>query len=134
MKERFLKLKDSAVEFWTRTNKRQRMIAAGAAGAVALLAVAVLMFALIRGGQKGFEPLFTNLEPEDASAIVQELKKTKTPYTIEQSGKAVLVDKKMVYELRNELAAKGLPAKSTVGYELFDATRLGVTDFTQKVN
>ncbi len=134
MKERFLKLKDSAVEFWTRTNKRQRLIAAGVAGAVALLAVAVLMFALIRGGQKGFEPLFTNLEPEDASAIVQELKKTKTPYTIEQSGKAVMVDKKIVYELRNELAAKGLPAKSTVGYELFDATRLGVTDFTQKVN
>jgi flagellar M-ring protein FliF len=134
MRERFLKLKDTAVEFWNRLNKRQKQILALVAGAIFLFIAAILVFLIAKGGPPAYQPLFTQLEADDSNAILQELKKEGTPYKLAANGSAILVKKEDVVEKRLDLAAKGLPAKGTVGYELFDATKLGVTDFTQKVN
>ncbi|MFA6449862.1 MAG: flagellar basal-body MS-ring/collar protein FliF [bacterium] len=134
MRERFEAIKNSALEFWRKLNKRQQLAVGLGGGAIIIGIFGLLLFAALRAGQPKYEPLFTNLESEDANAIVQDLKKTNTPYRLEAEGTAVLVGKKDVLEKRLELASKGLPAKGTVGYELFDQTRLGVTDFTQKVN
>ncbi|HOO55945.1 MAG TPA: flagellar basal-body MS-ring/collar protein FliF [bacterium] len=134
MKERLEKLRDSAVEFWDKLNKQQRIILAAVSGVILLGIVALVIGLIVRGGGPNMENLFTQLEAEDANAIVTELKKTNTPYELSDGGKAILVNKRDVYEKRLELAAKGLPTRGTVGYELFDATQLGITDFTQKVN
>lgn len=134
MRERFQKLRDSALEYWNKFNKRQRLIVALAGSVGLLLLLAVVLFVALRAGSPKYEPLFTQLEAEDANTIVQDLRKSNTPYQIKEGGSAILVKKKDVLEKRMELAAKGLPSKGTVGYELFDNTRLGVTDFTQKVN
>lgn len=134
MRERFQKLRDSALEYWNKFNKRQRLIVALAGSVGLLLLLAVVLFVALRAGSPNYEPLFTQLEAEDANTIVQDLRKSNTPYQIKEGGSAILVKKKDVLEKRMELAAKGLPSKGTVGYELFDSTRLGVTDFTQKVN
>ena len=42
--------------------------------------------------------------------------------------------KQKVYELRLALAGEGLPQTSLIGYEIFDRTNLGISDFVQKVN
>jgi flagellar M-ring protein FliF len=39
-----------------------------------------------------------------------------------------------MYETRMQLARKGLPKSHGVGYEIFDKTNFGMTDFVQKVN
>jgi flagellar M-ring protein FliF len=56
------------------------------------------------------------------------------PYTLEDGGKTILVPKSQIYELRLSLAGEGLPQSSVIGYEIFDRTNLGVSDFVQKVN
>ena len=78
--------------------------------------------------------LFTNLEAQDASKIIDKLKAASVPYEIGDGGKAILVPKDKVYELRLQMAGQGLPQTSVVGYEIFDKPSFGMTDFTQKVN
>src|SRR5262252_990811 len=129
-------------------NARMQQIWAGLVGffgaqpparRVALLATAVGSVALVLGiawwvQQPLYRPLFTNLSPEDAAAIVEALKGQKVSYQIEDGGRAVLVPAERLYELRLTLASKGLPEGGGVGFELFDRQTLGQTDFLQRLN
>ncbi len=46
----------------------------------------------------------------------------------------ILVDAKQLYEVRMSLAREGLPKRHGLGYELFDKTNFGMTDYVQKLN
>ena len=132
--ERLKILRDNALEFWNKQSQRQKMILAGASAAVLLAVIAAVVYLALNAGSPSMTPLFTNLETEDAAAIVDELKSSGTEYELAQDGTAILVPRNQVFEKRLSLAEQGLPTQGVVGYELFDNTRLGVTDFTQKVN
>ncbi len=78
--------------------------------------------------------LYSNLSSEDAGAVVKKLQEGGTPYELTAAGSAVLVPSDRVYDLRLQLAGEGLPNDSGVGFEIFDQTSIGVTEFAQKVN
>ena len=84
--------------------------------------------------ESGFKPLFTGLAPEDASGIVQKLKEAGVEYRLPESGGAVLVQSARLADLRLTMAAAGLPKTGRIGFELFDKTNLGATEFTEHVN
>jgi flagellar M-ring protein FliF len=71
---------------------------------------------------------------EDAAAIVQKLKETGIEYRLPESGGTVLVPTAHLAELRLSLAAAGLPKTGRIGFELFDKTNLGATEFTEHIN
>ena len=101
---------------------------------VAILAGAAI-YALVRWQREAdFRPLFTGLAPEDAAGIVQKLKETGVDYRLPESGGTVLVPSGRVAEVRLTLAAAGLPKSGRIGFELFDKTNLGATEFTEHVN
>jgi len=81
-----------------------------------------------------FQPLFTNLVPEDAAAITSKLQEQRVPYKIEGNGNVITVPSERVYELRLSLAAEGIPKGGFVGYEIFDQSEFGTTEFVQKLN
>ena len=85
-------------------------------------------------GTPDFQLLYSNLTPEDAGEIVTKLKEQKIPYQIASNGKALMVPKEMIYETRLSLANEGLPQGGGVGFEIFDNTTLGMTEFVQNVN
>lgn len=101
---------------------------------IAVLSVAVTVFLVAWAGRVQYRPLYTNLNPEDASAIVSYLKAQKIPYRLTESGTTILVAQDKVYETRLALASKGLPQGGGVGFEIFDQTKLGVTEFVEKIN
>ena len=103
--------------------------------AVALLAVGigVPMFTHWQK-ESGFKPLFTNMAPEDAAAVLQKLKESGVDHRLADNGMTVLVPEEKVNDVRLELAGAGLPKSGRIGFELFDKTNLGVTDFSEKVN
>jgi flagellar M-ring protein FliF len=103
-------------------------------GIVTLGAIAGIILLVTVVNAPTYTPLFTNLSTEDASKIVAKLKEQSVPYQLEDGGKSVLVPKQKVYELRLSLAGEGLPQSSIIGYEIFDRTNLGISDFVQKVN
>ena len=85
-------------------------------------------------GRPDYQILYSNLSQEDAGAIVARLKGQKVPYKIEGNGSVILVPAKDVYEERLQLAGDGLPQGGGVGFEIFDRTNLGMTEFVQKLN
>ncbi len=103
--------------------------------AVMALLVAGGLTAFVKGKhERDFKPLFTNMAPEDAAGIVQKLKEGGVDYRISDSGTSVSVPEAKIDELRLEMAGAGLPKTGRIGFELFDKTNLGITDFTEHVN
>ncbi len=81
-----------------------------------------------------YQILFTNLSPEDAGEMVNKLKEKKIPFQLSHNGTSLLIPKENVYDTRLALAAEGLPKGGGIGFEVFDRTNLGATDFVQRLN
>jgi flagellar M-ring protein FliF len=81
-----------------------------------------------------YQVLFSNLSQEDAGEMINRLKEKKIPMQLSNNGTTLLVPREQVYDIRLSLAAEGLPKGGGVGYEVFDRTNLGTTDFVQKLN
>jgi flagellar M-ring protein FliF len=102
---------------------------------VAAIAAVALISALVHWKHESdFRPLFTGMAPEDAANIVQKLKESSAEYRLSDNGATVLVPETRVDELRLEMAGAGLPKTGRIGFELFDKSNLGITDFTEHVN
>ncbi len=102
-------------------------------------AVAVLLLAGIYGFTRwerdgSFRPLFTDLAAEDAGPVVQKLKEEGVAYRLSNNGGTISVPDDRVAELRLEMAGAGLPKSGRLGFELFDKTNFGITEFAEHVN
>ena len=84
--------------------------------------------------ERDFRPLFSQLAPEDAGQVVAKLRETATEFRLTENGTTIMVPSQKVAELRLQLATAGLPKSGRIGYELFDKTNFGATDFAEQVN
>lgn len=100
-------------------------------GAAALIAIAILVAATYNDVE--YEPLFSNLEEDDAAQIVSRLRDMKIPYKLESNGTAILVPEPNVHDTRLSLASEGLPNGGGIGFEIFDEQRFGESDFSEQV-
>jgi flagellar M-ring protein FliF len=108
----------------------QKIIIGVVAGGVFI----ALIMLIVSSSTSDFAVLYSGLPPEDAGRIVEYLKESGVKYKLSSGGSTVMAPSNRVYELRMELASKGVPQGAGVGFELFDKTNFGATDFTQKVN
>jgi len=107
-----------------------------------LLAMAILVGGTIAGfafllnwsATGDLQPLYSNLAPEDAAAIVARLKEQQIPYALTMDGSSIRIPYEKIYETRLEMASEGLPRGNGIGFEVFDDTKLGMTEFVQNVN
>jgi len=130
MAEKQNQLADQTTKLFRKLSTQQKLLIVGVAGAAAV-ALIVLVTMINR---PTFGVLYNNLAEDDAAKIVTKLKEQSVPYQLEDGGKSILVPRQQLYELRLSLASEGLPQSSTIGYEIFDRTNLGVSDFVQKIN
>jgi flagellar M-ring protein FliF len=84
--------------------------------------------------QATYTTLYTDLAPEEAGEIVDELTTLGVSYKLSAGGTALLVPDGEAQEVRVKMAALGYPRGGVMGYEIFDQSNLGMTDFLQKVN
>jgi flagellar M-ring protein FliF len=96
--------------------------------------VAGLAFLMTWSGGIELRALYTNLDPQDAGAIVARLKEQKIPYRVAADGRTLLVPAESLHEVRMQMASEGLPQGSGIGFEVFDNAKLGMSEFTQNVN
>ena len=101
-------------------------------GLPVLLVVAGIGFYLLN--RTYYRPLFTQLSPQDAAAVVKELEAQKIPYLLSNEGSVIEVPENLVHRTRLNLAGKGLPQGGGVGFELFEHSQFGMSEFTQRVN
>ncbi len=105
-----------------------------ALGSLVLITVSAFITMFVWANKTEFQAAYTELSEEDASTIVAKLKENKIPYKLKDGGKTILVPEPQVYEVRLDLAKEGIPKASGVGYEIFDKTDFGTTEFVQKIN
>jgi flagellar M-ring protein FliF len=108
-------------------------------GVIAVVAFSLLFF-LFRGcspmaGPKkaGLTVIYSNLELKDSANVIARLKELAIPYEIRDEGRAIAVAKEKADQARLGLAEKKLPAGGQVGWEIFDESRLGATDFDRRI-
>lgn len=115
---------------FSKLSMQQKMLIGGA-----LVATMVLLgFVVFVFNEPSYGTLFTNLAPEDANKIVEMLNGQKVQYKLEDAGTTIKVPKDKVYELRLAAAGKGIPSSGIVGYEVFDQSLMGMSEFMQKLN
>ena len=78
--------------------------------------------------------LFSDMDAESAAQVVTRLKSMKVPYQIDPGGGAIRVPGNQVDELRMEFSSQGMPSSGRIGFEIFDRTAFGATEFLEKVN
>jgi len=135
MSEFFKQLLTQFSAIWRKLSLQQKFIT------TALVAFIILgMTGLVVWSQKnitresGFKVLYANIDLDEAAAITEELQKGGYKYKLENDGRSIAVEHKQLYEVRMAMAREGLPRKSGIGYELFDKTNIGMTDFVMKMN
>jgi len=130
MPEPIQRLLDQLRGVWGGLTQAQRLWILGAVGTACVLLLGLTLW----GNRPDLATLYANLSPTDAGMIVEQLKTAGVAYRITDNGTRILVPASLVYETRIKLATAGLPQGGGVGFELFDRSSFGTTDFVQKLN
>jgi flagellar M-ring protein FliF len=121
--------KDSLLWFKTQPTKRQLSLAIGLLSISGLTLILCFWFA-----SPNYAVLFNNLESRDASQILSLLEQSNISYRLHNQGSDILIDKNLVDKTRIKLMSSGMQLSGSVGFELFDKSDFGLTDFSQKIN
>lgn len=102
-----------------------------------LLGIATLVVFFASGVWWILQPNYVSLYKDSSEAgrteVTSLLAQQKIPYQIGKDG-AVEVLQQNLERAREKLAEAGLPAKPGTGYEIFDNTDYGMSEFSQKIN
>ncbi|MBC7087504.1 MAG: flagellar M-ring protein FliF [Tissierellales bacterium] len=114
---------------WEKTDKkkRTRMIAT-----ILIVATFVLIFTYFVN-RVTYQVLFTNLELNDAGAIVSDLESKKIKYKVADGGTTILIDEGYVDTYRMQLAMNGMLPENSIGFEIFDSTSMMMTEEDRKI-
>lgn len=115
---------------WSRLARPRQLVLLGLG---ILGPVVIIVFAQLLG-KPAYVPLFASLTAEEAGAIVAQLKSSKTPFQVGGAGDQILVPADKAGEIRLRLAAQGLPLGGGVGFEVFDKSPFGLSEFGQRLN
>ncbi|MDP9054943.1 MAG: flagellar M-ring protein FliF [Acidobacteriota bacterium] len=118
------------VRIWTSLSRAQQ---------ISLILIPLAVCASVLGLLKwrhdtNFRVLYSGLAPEDASAVTQKIREAGIEFRLDEMGASVLVPAQRVADARLALAGAGLPRSGRIGFELFDRTNLGASDFAEQVN
>ena len=78
--------------------------------------------------------LFADMEPEEAARVEAGLKAEKVPYQLTNGGRDVEVAKADLDRMRIKFTSTGMPTSGKIGWEIFDRTAFGQTEFIEQVN
>ena len=109
--------------------KRSEGIAAMIAGGlIGLLALSYAAFLRLN-----YSALYTSLDPVEAAAIVTELELNNVRFKLRNGGSDIFVPAHQADAIRLDIIDSTAPIKKMVGFELFNETEMGLTDFAQKI-
>ena len=134
MAEFFKQLIQQLNTLWNKLSATQKVVLSSVAVLSVSGLIGLVFWASGPSPDRGFSTLYANLEMEESAGIADALKEAKVSYKVEGNGGTILVPTKDLYEMRMHLAKLGLPKSGKTGYEIFDKTSLGQTDFVQKLN
>ena len=118
------------VETWKQLGLNQRVSLVLGAGVV----LAGLLALTLWSSRPDYVLLYGKLDDAEAAKVMAALDDAKVPYQSGRRGASILVPSDKVYQVRAQLAAKGIPRGEGVGFEIFDKPNFGISDFVQRAN
>src|SRR5258706_8609932 len=115
-----------------RASSTRRQLLAVTVGVIVLGALLVAGYFVVL--RKPYDVLFTDLRTMDAATIVADLDKRRVSYRLADGGATILVPHGVVDSTRLAVMSEDLPIKGTVGFELFNKSDMGLTEFAQQIN
>lgn len=109
--------------------RRKLPVIVGAAALVAIVAASIMW-----SRQPEYRVLFTNLSDRDGGAVIASLTQLNVPYRFSPGGAAIMVPEDRVHDARLKLASQGLPRGGSVGFELLEKQKFGITRFQEQLN
>lgn len=100
----------------------------------ASVAISILIALIFWLKSPDFSVLYHNVSEQDGGAIIEQLSKMNVPYQFKENGGAILVPAEKVHEIRLKLAQLGLPKGGSVGFELLDQEKFGISQFSEQIN
>lgn len=114
----------------TRIRSNPRIIFIISAAAALSLVIALLFWAKA----PDYRVLYSNISDQDGGAVVAQLTQMNVPYRFDERRGAIMVPEEQVYDLRLKLAQQGLPKGGSVGFELLDNEKFGISQFSEQIN
>ncbi len=96
---------------------------------VGLLALGYFLFL-----RPTYTVLVQGMRPGEAAPIVAELDKRGTPYRVADGGATILVPESQADATQVAIAGSDAAARGEIGFELFNKSDMGLTNFAQKIN
>ena len=119
-----------ASQIWQQLSGKQRLMVLGG-GAL----TAVLLVVLVRqAATPTYKVLFSGLSPADSQSIAAQLDAKNIPHQMDTAGTSISVPAEQLDAARLEVATQGMPDSGRMGFEIFDRTSWGQTEFDEKVN
>lgn len=81
-----------------------------------------------------YQPILSQLKDADAAEVVKALDENKIPHRFTADGTTIEVPSDMIHDARMKLVTNGVPSGGHVGFELFNSTDFGATEFAQRIN
>lgn len=97
-------------------------------------AIAVLVGGLMWARDSDYRVLFSNVSERDGGAIIGALEQLNVPFRFTEGSGAILVPAERVHEARLRLASQGLPRGGSVGFEIMESQKFGISQFAEQVN
>ncbi len=128
MNKNLTQLGQQLLAIWKQLGLNQR-ISIVMATAVVFVGLGTMVF---WSSRPDFALLYGKLDDGEASKIVAALDESKIPYQVR--GGSIYVPSDKVYQVRMQMAGKGIPRGEGVGFEIFDKANFGISDFVQRAN
>lgn len=103
-------------------------------GGVLLAVMGVVLGSAYLLNQPEYTLLYTDLDATSATSVVERLKAADVPYELIDGGRSIRVASDRADEMRLTLASEGVPESGRIGFEVFDRTQFGTTEFLEQVN
>ncbi len=131
MKDRVNNILSKFKDVYLRMELRQRVLLA----VLIALTLTVIIWLITWSTKVEYSLLFGKLTPQDAQTIITKLDEQDIPYKIKDNGSSIFIPADKVPSTRISLASESIGVKNQgIGFEIFDKTQLGMTEFVQNVN
>lgn len=102
-------------------------------GSIFLALSTVLALAYFAFLREDYAVLYEDLRLEQAAAVVEQLDAQNIPHRLRENGTQILVAQSRTGEARLSIAGSEVGRGGLSGFELFDDSDMGLTDFAQKI-
>lgn len=129
MNEQLRRYLDDMKAYLSKLPRSKKILASVLGGAIITTGAIVGM--ILR--QDPMQVMYSDLHSEDSKAVVKKLGEKNIPYTVSDDGTTISVPESKIYQARMELAKEGIPGQDVVGFEKFDNSTLGMSNYVQRI-